>query len=405
MSTPEQDLAAALGSLPSTQMEKLAAACNDMSIEELGDVLLKEKVAYIGDVDSGWLDQFSGTPFFDRACELQTTHLQHEIEDNQKRQQDDAKRDRRNKAEDSFRRQGDQIRTAKKGLELELALHRHMSGGALPAKKPTDSENDSPVGEVKRASFEKLSAADKVELAEVWGRELAHTHVDAFVKEAGRLLEPHHENEAKGQEAGRTHGARLGLGAGAVLGGMAGFKHPGLSSVGGVRGHALRIANGAIGAGVGAAALGHLGRAVGGSVGKTIGVAKGAPKEKTSSVAEYLEKVALGMPSLRGVAGGAIKAVHGASMGKSVGVGAGVGAVGGAIGGALKKPEPGGSRLGGAMRGAMGGAAAGAVGGAAVKSGVKAFGKDALHAMRGQRPPPRMLPQNSGGQTQVMYGQ
>jgi hypothetical protein len=73
----------------------------------------------------GWCAQFSGTPLMERAMELEKRNLENDIERNRMDQAQDAKRQRESKARDKIYREGDSIRTAKRGLELELELQKH----------------------------------------------------------------------------------------------------------------------------------------------------------------------------------------------------------------------------------------------------------------------------------------
>lgn len=73
----------------------------------------------------GWLSQFQGTPIMERALEVEKRKLHHDIQENQNRQVEDSKRNKQDKSRDAMRREGDAIHTQRRGLELELALHKH----------------------------------------------------------------------------------------------------------------------------------------------------------------------------------------------------------------------------------------------------------------------------------------
>jgi hypothetical protein len=158
---PEVELAKALGSLPTTEMEKLSHAFEKMSIAQLEalihdggqesfvdtaarEVSLKEKIAmadswgremakhaYLSDSGSSsmgksWASQFEGTPYFTDAIRIQEQELKLEVADTMQRQSDDAKYEAENTERKERNLVRDQIRLQKSALELELL--RHKSG-------------------------------------------------------------------------------------------------------------------------------------------------------------------------------------------------------------------------------------------------------------------------------------
>jgi hypothetical protein len=88
------------------------------------------KLSSEDDRHTSWIKQFEGTGLQAHAIELEKALLQHDIEGNRLSQADEAKRD----ADDEFRRRGDKIRNAKRGLELRLALHKLNGGGTEKEK-------------------------------------------------------------------------------------------------------------------------------------------------------------------------------------------------------------------------------------------------------------------------------
>jgi hypothetical protein len=116
------------------------------SILAMNDELTK--IAYSGElmkscgpdgVDKGWMGQFEGTPFFEEAASLEKQQLEHDIAQNARQMAEDGKRNKEQKARDAMYKQGDLLRTTKRGLELKLALHRHSSM-ASAGKAKTSAE-------------------------------------------------------------------------------------------------------------------------------------------------------------------------------------------------------------------------------------------------------------------------
>jgi hypothetical protein len=106
-----------------------------------------------------------------------------------------------------------------------------------------------------------------------------------------RFLAPHHENERRGQETGRTWGARIGAPAGAATttgGVLRSLKGLGLSEAG-AKGKLLAAGIVAGSALAGGASGSVIGRGIGGATGRSIGVMRGEPKrkEKRSSVSAF----------------------------------------------------------------------------------------------------------------------
>jgi hypothetical protein len=306
--------------------------------------------------------------------------------------------------------------------QLSVLLKKEANGDMLqffqdhPEKLREKREQMAAKNKEKQSEMEKTSAAEKIAMADQWGRELAHQHFEK--------LSAHSEHENPGFIAGQRGAARaMARAPGSLLADKELIK----SRMKGQLKGALK--GGGAGAALGAA-VGHLakkqgrfGALIGGSIGSLAGQLHGGSKvdkeylakkgikstwggfknefnaeakkkylskEKKSSVQDLIKealtlppgmanmagkamsagKAALQNPAVKKTVGKGALALGGSSVGKTLGVGAAMGAAGGA----LQRPGQGESRLGNMARGAaMGtGLAAGArygVGAAAKSKG------------------------------------
>jgi hypothetical protein len=86
------------------------------------------------DGSDSWLGQFEGTPFFQKAIELERQALQMDMEDSQRRQEEDAEFDSRHQQNQERWRQRDMLGIERRRLQLELAENK-ASGVEDPASK------------------------------------------------------------------------------------------------------------------------------------------------------------------------------------------------------------------------------------------------------------------------------
>lgn len=204
----------------------------------------------------------------------------------------------------------------------------------------------------KVASITKLSAAEKVAMADQWGRELAREFMK-IAAEAKKSNKPKNDHERAN---------KWGITGAALLGGLTNTaRHsPGAAIA--------RVAHNSL-AGYGAGRLAHR---------FAHGPAKGEKLKKSSVIKVAVPNMAAVMAGAKQLAskaapmvGKATSAVMGSSTGRRAAIGAGIGAVGGAL------KDPGMSSTGqpkSRLGGMIGGAALGGAAGAAAKPALSALG-------------------------------
>lgn len=165
----------------------------------------------------GWLGQFQGTELLSRAVELEKRQLENDIERNKMDQARNAKRDRENKAFDAINKNSDSLRTEKRGLELELALHKHhaMMGKGQEKTSAIQELEKIAFSHISKPQWEAIYKSDGVRKAiQKWGG-AGHPQVTNKVYETAAKHYGYHPkvldfNPAKAAEAAKKAGQKAG---------------------------------------------------------------------------------------------------------------------------------------------------------------------------------------------------